>query len=93
MAPSARIGGLALGLDLQGYSSQFIAAIAQPITVGPLHHQKTALSQIQPAARLGDIGQALHLQLIQQLIAADLAQFHPHKSIPITRLLGPCRPG
>ena len=74
--PPAGLGRLTLGLHLQGNAGQLIAAIAQLIAVVPLHHQETALAQLQPAAGIGHL---LELQLLEQLAGAGLAQLHPHQ--------------
>ena len=78
--PPAGIGGLALGLHLQSDTGKFVAAIAQLIAVAPLQHQKTAAANLKPTARMGHLSQLWHLKPIEQAIAADLAQLHPHGS-------------
>ena len=45
-----------------------------------LQHQKAAIAQYQPAARVGDVGQRLNLDLLKQPVAVDLANFDLHRS-------------
>jgi len=72
-APGAGIGGPLLGLHLQGHAGEGIATVAQAVAVAALQHEKRAPTVLQPAARLGHVCQGLHIQAIEQLIAADLA--------------------
>jgi len=80
--PGAGIGRPVLGLHIQGNGPELVAAVPQPVAVGALQHQETALANHNPPAWLGGLGRIVEFELLNGAVGLGIAELDPHQAPP-----------